>query len=341
LQRDHQSLEKLVHWKASEFRSFLYYLSLILLRDVLAPEYYHHFSAFVKGVALLNSSSISPEDLLTAGNLLTQFVSEFEGLYGIEHMSHNLHMCLHLDLLVKNLGPLWAVSCFQFEDMNGRLKNLVHGTRHVGLQIYSKLSIITDLPLMINKLREGPAKEFCENLRRKYRLKIVECISVGVYCVGLFSAVDVENAWVVGVLRRDRLLFPISQVRVFCKLLQNRLLYVSSNYKRGKRNSSFCKYICGNSFKFGNIKLFVKVYCTCTSKCSCPNSKFFAVIKPVAVVPLSVNLNHIWKCDSSNVPDAFFNVDMVDIYDLQTVLYQVECEGETFLSEPLNNFELE
>ncbi|KAE8741261.1 hypothetical protein FOCC_FOCC013216 [Frankliniella occidentalis] len=183
LQRLPQVLEKLVHWKASEFRSFLFYFSAILLRAVLKPDYFDHFLLFVQGVSLLNSSSISEEDLVLASSLLEQFVQKFEQLYGVNYMTHNLHMCMHLARCVKLLGPFWAYSCFQFEDINGRLTNFIHGTRHISLQIHSNLSVITQLPLMVNKLDEGVAKEYCKTIKRKYQMKISGVITPGVYCV--------------------------------------------------------------------------------------------------------------------------------------------------------------
>ncbi|KAE8740990.1 hypothetical protein FOCC_FOCC013485 [Frankliniella occidentalis] len=42
LQRLHQAVEKLVHWKGTEFRSFLFYLSAVL-QDVLKPEFFRMY----------------------------------------------------------------------------------------------------------------------------------------------------------------------------------------------------------------------------------------------------------------------------------------------------------
>ncbi|KAE8752310.1 hypothetical protein FOCC_FOCC001103 [Frankliniella occidentalis] len=345
LQRLHQPVEKLVHWKASEFRSFLFYVSLVLLQGVLKPHVYNHFALFVKGVALLNSSSISPSDIVTAGTLLRQFVQEFQVIYGVDNMSHNVHMCTHLDHVVRLLGPLWATSCFQFEDINGRLKNLIHGTRHVGLQIHSKLSLMTSLPLMVRQLREGPAKIYCDNLRRKYRLKVADIISPGVYCVGSLSDISHDYVWIFAVLRERELLSPNCKIFMFDRLLKDRLLYVSANYNRGERDSSYCKYQVESSCKSGHIKFFVKVSCACVQKCSCSfPTKYMAIIKPVPVVPFqteSVTVHHIFKVDASHVQEEFFNVDVVDIYDLKTVLYKLDCLDIVYLAEPLNKFELE
>ncbi len=69
-----------------------------------------------------------------------------------------------------------------------------------------------------------------------------------------------------------------------------------------------------------------------------------AIIRPVPVVQLqteSVTFKHIFKVDALLVQDEFFKVDVVDIFDLETVMYKIECIGITYLSEPLNNFEPE
>lgn len=159
LDRAPETIDKLVHWKASMLRAFLFYFSVCVLSDVLKPEYFEHFLLFVKGVSLLNSSSISPDDTTLADLLLKQFVQQFQTLYGKRHMSHNLHMLMHLSECVRRLGPLWAISCFFYEDMNGRIAQLIHGTRYAGIQVCTNLSIISRLPEMVQNLKNGLVKQ--------------------------------------------------------------------------------------------------------------------------------------------------------------------------------------
>ena len=56
-------------------------------------------------------------------------------LIGDRHYSPNVHMILHLPDAVRNLGPLWAHSTFPFENMNGWLNDLYHGTRDPQKQV--------------------------------------------------------------------------------------------------------------------------------------------------------------------------------------------------------------
>ena len=50
-------------------------------------------------------------------------------------MTINVHSLLHLPNTVKNLGTLWAHSCFPFEAANGELLKLFHGSQSVEKQV--------------------------------------------------------------------------------------------------------------------------------------------------------------------------------------------------------------
>ncbi|KAK3910803.1 hypothetical protein KUF71_004291 [Frankliniella fusca] len=343
MQRVPQAIEKIIHWKATEFRSFLFNLSMVVLKDLLEPEDYNHFSLFVKGVCLLNPNSISEDDLKESEIHLTRFVGEFEGLYGVNNMSHNLHMCLHLTHCVRLLGPLWAVSCFNFEDINGRILNLIHGTRHVGLQIHSKLSLITQLPITIHHINEGLVKEFCKNIKGRYRLNINYVISSGVYCVGKFSELTTKKGWIPGFLQREISILPSTKIMLFHRLLKYKMLFVSSLYKRSSRVSSYVSYDFNNTIKYGNILCFVKNFCNCSKQCVCV-PQYVAVVKPVVVNPFctdDVVFNHLMKCEASNPEVSFSNCNVVPEQDLQCVLFKLESAGVTYLAAPLNRYELE
>ena len=51
----------------------------------------------------------------------------------------NVHMVIHITSCVRNWGPLWCYSCFQFESMNKELKKLFRGTRYMSKQVGCKL----------------------------------------------------------------------------------------------------------------------------------------------------------------------------------------------------------
>ena len=57
-------------------------------------------------------------------------------------MTINIHNLLHIPNVVKNMGPLWAHSCFPFESANGELLKLFHRSQAVEKQVDSNKVII-------------------------------------------------------------------------------------------------------------------------------------------------------------------------------------------------------
>ena len=61
-------------------------------------------------------------------------------IIGIKATSMNVHMLQHLPNCVQQWGPLWAYSCFHFENMNGTLKSQFHGIRNMTKQVYGNFN---------------------------------------------------------------------------------------------------------------------------------------------------------------------------------------------------------
>ncbi|KAE8740134.1 hypothetical protein FOCC_FOCC014353 [Frankliniella occidentalis] len=77
-----RTLSNLSLWKAQHMKVFILYLALPVLEGVLPTVYYNHFSIFVNCIYILNSSSISPDQLLFCTVQLKSFVKQFQDLYG-------------------------------------------------------------------------------------------------------------------------------------------------------------------------------------------------------------------------------------------------------------------
>lgn len=341
IQRFPQAVDKLVYWKASELRAFLFFISLCVLKGVLKSELYDHFMLLVQGIYLLNTCSISPDDVNLSNMLLNQFVCQFQELYGLRHMSHNLHMLLHLGLMVQRLGPLCLINCFPFEDMNGRLTRWIHGTRHAGLQIHSHLSVITDLPLIVNNLCDGPTKKYCMGLLRKsMRLKLGEKIAKGQHCIGNMYKFTDQFHWLIDVLAQANVFISVDRITIFHRFLKNRLLYVSSSYGRGQRVSSFVKYVQGNEIRYGNVQVFLKLaVCQCSGECSC-TPKYVAVIQKLKTNVAFQNNNVLVSHIFTYLPSE--EREVVSVSDLCFVLYTVNVDdGQVYICIPPNKYELE
>jgi len=130
-----RSLEDRKFWKASEFRNFLLFYSPVALADVLPRKYFLHWMLLVNAINLLLGESITEESVEQSRDCLIKFVVQIEELYGIEHISYNVHQLTHLADAVTKWGPLWSHAAFIYEDCIGALKSIYHGTQLVPKQI--------------------------------------------------------------------------------------------------------------------------------------------------------------------------------------------------------------
>lgn len=123
-------------WKAKEWGTFLLYYSPIILQNILPAKYFRHWLLLVNAILGLLQTSISQCDLVKAQLCLQKFVVEFKALYGLQNITYNVHLLTHLGETVEHSGPLSESSAFVFEDANGWLLSVLHGTRHVDLQAF-------------------------------------------------------------------------------------------------------------------------------------------------------------------------------------------------------------
>jgi len=327
-----QGVDKLVHWKASELRNFMFYICLLVFNGVLKPEYFDHLKLFVRGVALLNKSSVSKDDIRESNNLLREFVKKFQILYGLRHMSYNLHLLLHLPSCVEQLGVLWAIGCFWFEDMNGRVLNLIHGTRHIGLQVCTNLAVLTGLPLLVHKLKNESVRRFCLQMRYKWlNVKISEKICERVFCVGNLYPIGDDNLWIVRELVQSHVVSDPEEcsISIFHRLLKKRILFTSASYKQCVSVSSYVQYNFANTTLYGNIQAFVKIQEVSG------DVHFYAVVNRFQETE-AFETQHLLQVRPPHV-----QTDIVHVNDVVMVLFMGDFKEGTYISVPLNNFELE
>lgn len=81
VQRAPRSLKDLKFWKAAEYKLFMLYYSVIVLKDVMEDVYLKHHCLLVSAICLLSQDSISLGQINAAGNLLRSYVADFARLY--------------------------------------------------------------------------------------------------------------------------------------------------------------------------------------------------------------------------------------------------------------------
>ena len=107
LPRRPRSIESsLLYWKASEYRAFMLFYAIPILRKYLQAEYVYHLSLLVFSMNKLLSNSICTYDLPQVQTQLELFYDLIPELYGVGVCTANVHSIIHLTRFVRLWGPL-------------------------------------------------------------------------------------------------------------------------------------------------------------------------------------------------------------------------------------------
>lgn len=124
IHRRMRSLEHMSLWKGLEFRIFLNYAGVVLLKDYLPSKYYDHFLLLFCAVRICSVEAYK-DFLPIAKMLFLDFINGFKKLYGSEFVTSNVHNLCHITDEVEKFGNLISLSAYPFENYLHSLKKLV------------------------------------------------------------------------------------------------------------------------------------------------------------------------------------------------------------------------
>ncbi|XP_049703545.2 uncharacterized protein LOC110377675 [Helicoverpa armigera] len=139
IHRSIRSLDCLAHWKGSEFRTFLHYLSIIVLIDVLHEDVYQHFLMFFCAATICSVSRYSTY-LPIARELFQSFVDQFKFFYGRDYATSNVHNLMHVVDEVEKFGPLLTFNAYPFENKLYTIKNMLRQGNKPLIQLAKRIS---------------------------------------------------------------------------------------------------------------------------------------------------------------------------------------------------------
>lgn len=122
-------------------------------------DQFNHFLLLVYAIYIFLQQNITAKDILQCRKFLLEFVINVPVMYGERYMTSNVHLLPHLADKVEDLGPLWCSSCFYFEDFNGQLRRLFHGTQHIETQIAFAAGVHQSLPKIAQSLKVGSCEQ--------------------------------------------------------------------------------------------------------------------------------------------------------------------------------------
>lgn len=236
-----RSLAQRAYWKGSEWRSWLLFYSLVVLRGILPDRYLRHLMLLVDAVFRLSRDKIDSADMQTANASLTKFVILFKDLYGDENLSFNVHQLLHLTPAVKNWGPLWSFSSMWFEGYIGTIQKLFHGTQAVPMQIARSFQILQGIKSTAKavirdaRVQVPPDVESFLNKLLHGQVNVKKCASVGdvhMVGIGLVRQFTIEEKYAVDIFLGKSV---SGTGNFYKKCISNGIMLQSRLYRETKR----------------------------------------------------------------------------------------------------------
>ena len=236
------------------------YYAIPILSIVLPPEYVHHLSLLVTSLHLLLSDSLSISDLDMVHNMLSTFYKMAGELYSPNIYTANTHSLQHLVPLVRLWGPLWCYSMFGFENLNGYLGSMFHGTCKIVYQISFQLQLLQMVPFKLRELSKSETphtQEYLKTILDKKRSTMTK-IDDHCYAIGKISSCVLQPDEVNAINTTTELNLTNSKVEGFERVLLNNIVFHSKRYTRSTiRNNKMCSYVAvDGSLKFGCIQSF-------------------------------------------------------------------------------------
>ena len=233
-------------WKAAEWRAFLLFYSFYALNGILPTKYVSHIMLLSQAMFLLLQDNITQDDLFQADMCIRIFVQTFETLYGRQYMTFNLHLLQHMTDSVRDWGPLWCFSNYTFENVNGVLLNMFHGTQAVGKQITRTFLLFRNIKALAAERSSFmiPAAGVCLNNFLYKKRKLQSAITV-VKSVTLIGKPVLRELTADELVASERLLgFKLNgvvQAAFYSKAIIDEQLYHSLSYlpKRSMRRNNY------------------------------------------------------------------------------------------------------
>lgn len=121
IHRSIRTLKFLKHWKATEFRTILLYLGIVIFKDYLSQNEYDLFLKLFCAVTICSTEAYT-QYLPVAKDLLTEFNEMHINIYGEHSMTNNIHLLSHMIDDVEHLGDLSTINAYPFENALHHIK---------------------------------------------------------------------------------------------------------------------------------------------------------------------------------------------------------------------------
>ncbi|CAF1033550.1 unnamed protein product [Brachionus calyciflorus] len=100
-------------WKSHEYLNFILIGGLIIFYEIMNVEYYNNL-------------------ILLAKKIIEMFLKDLKFLYDPLIMKSGMHELIHLSEMILDFGPINGSNCYQFEEINRKIVQLIKGQNLIG-----------------------------------------------------------------------------------------------------------------------------------------------------------------------------------------------------------------
>ncbi|XP_058128449.1 uncharacterized protein LOC131292360 [Anopheles ziemanni] len=159
IHRKFRTLNDIQNWKGSEYSSFLHYGSIVVLKNNVSKVVYEHFLLFYCAITLL-SSNVHRRKWEQAGQMLIQFVSQFNEVYSEGYVTSNVHNLVHVYDEVAKFGALGTLSAYPFENELQHIKNMLRNGYRGLQQVANRLSELDNFNIRTGNQPNDPRSAY-------------------------------------------------------------------------------------------------------------------------------------------------------------------------------------
>lgn len=123
-----RGLEEIHFWKGTEFREFLLYFGIVLLKDHLPEIVYNHFLTLVCAVTICYTDAYNRFHSV-AKVWFERYIEKYVEIYGIHSIVSNTHNLNHVVGDVEKFGNLNEISAYPYENQLQFLKSRIKQKR--------------------------------------------------------------------------------------------------------------------------------------------------------------------------------------------------------------------
>ena len=208
-----RNLENLVNFRGHEFRSFFLFYGPIIL-EFLPPQELMVIKGLNQIIFLSNADTITTEKIQELQQTIDTFIRNVRELFGDHVLTINFHELAHLPDDMRYNGAGFANSCYIFENFNGVIGKMIHGTNFVGPEIFKRFFLYSSsFHSKDNEFRNDGLGNFVKDIFKPKHAKVTKIVNhivsiCGPYHIFHFRGID-PNAQVVDIegYRHFRALF--------------------------------------------------------------------------------------------------------------------------------------